>query len=115
MYALNGGRLQTAINIISTVGLALSVQHWAVGLCQTQNFSGLEGVDAVLEEGAANVEELKVIWGNPDEPLDFEGFSAGPGQELGMFGMVLRSHPQVAGTTTCSSCMTALACLSSMR
>ncbi|CAE7265375.1 unnamed protein product [Symbiodinium pilosum] len=37
--------------------------------------SSLEGVDAVLEEGAANLEELKVIWGDPDEPLDFEGFS----------------------------------------
>ncbi|CAE7799157.1 unnamed protein product [Symbiodinium sp. CCMP2592] len=37
--------------------------------------ASLEGVDAVLEEGAANVEELKVIWGDPDEPLDFEGFS----------------------------------------
>ena len=35
---------------------------------------GLEGVDAVLEEGAANVEELKVIWGDPDEALDFDGF-----------------------------------------
>ena len=36
--------------------------------------AGLEGVDAVLEEGAANLEELKVIWGDPDEPLDFGGF-----------------------------------------
>ncbi|CAJ1413233.1 unnamed protein product [Effrenium voratum] len=36
--------------------------------------AGLEGVDAVLEEGAANIEELKVIWGNADEPLDFDGF-----------------------------------------
>ena len=35
-------------------------------------------MDAVLEEGAANLEELKVIWGDPDEPLDFEGFSAVP-------------------------------------
>lgn len=34
----------------------------------------MEGVDAVLEEGAANLEELKVIWGDPDEPLDFDGF-----------------------------------------
>jgi hypothetical protein len=37
---------------------------------------GLEGVDAVLEEGAANLEELKVIWGDPDESLDFDGFCA---------------------------------------
>lgn len=37
---------------------------------------GLEGVDAVLEEGAANLEELKVIWGDPSEPLDFDGFCA---------------------------------------
>ena len=37
---------------------------------------GLEGVDAVLEEGAANLEELKVIWGDPEEPLDFDGFCA---------------------------------------
>mmetsp|Transcript_31231 Transcript_31231/g.58637 ORF Transcript_31231/g.58637 Transcript_31231/m.58637 type:complete len:617 (+) Transcript_31231:52-1902(+) len=36
--------------------------------------SSLDGVDAVLEEGAANLEELKVIWGNPDEPVDYEGF-----------------------------------------
>ncbi|CAE7349026.1 unnamed protein product [Symbiodinium natans] len=36
--------------------------------------ASLEGVDAVLEEGAANLEELKVIWGDPDEPVDFEGF-----------------------------------------
>lgn len=31
-------------------------------------------MDAVLEEGAANLEELKVIWGDPDEALDFDGF-----------------------------------------
>ena len=37
---------------------------------------GLEGVDAVLEEGAANLEELKVIWGDPGESLDFDGFCA---------------------------------------
>ena len=37
---------------------------------------GLEGVDAVLEEGAANLEELKVIWGNPEDPLDFDAFCA---------------------------------------
>ena len=72
-------------------------------------------MDAVLEEGVANVEELKVIWGDPDEPLDFEGFSAGPGQKLGKFCMMLASHPEVAGTTTCSSCMTAFACLQSVR
>lgn len=36
--------------------------------------ASLEGVDAVLEEGAANLEELKVIWGDPDESLDFDGF-----------------------------------------
>ncbi|CAK9044682.1 unnamed protein product [Durusdinium trenchii] len=36
--------------------------------------ASLEGVDAVLEEGAANLEELKVIWGNPEDPLDFDAF-----------------------------------------
>eukprot|EP00439_Symbiodinium_sp_Y106_P078417 s1097_g17.t1 len=63
--------------------------------------ASLEGVDAVLEEGAANVEELKVIWGDPDEPLDFEGFSAGPGQKLGKFCMMLASHPEGVRSEFC--------------
>jgi len=35
----------------------------------------LEGVDGILDEGASTVDELAVIWGDDEEPLDFEGFS----------------------------------------
>eukprot|EP00440_Ansanella_granifera_P059707 gb/GFBE01064712.1/.p1 GENE.gb/GFBE01064712.1/~~gb/GFBE01064712.1/.p1 ORF type:complete len:619 (+),score=183.64 gb/GFBE01064712.1/:1-1857(+) len=34
----------------------------------------LDGVDGVLEEGAATEDELEVIWGDADGTLNFEGF-----------------------------------------
>jgi len=37
--------------------------------------TSLNGVEGVVEEGATTLDELEIIWGDAEEPLDFDGFA----------------------------------------